>query len=721
MPVPASVPSFPAAPSSALPPQASRVLLVDDDPLGLMLTATALREHGFEVVEFDRAQDALDAPALEAVDCVVTDALMPDVDGFEFCRRLRSGRRSRAVPVLMLTSLDGDDATRRACEAGATDHCIKSGNWTLLAHRIRQLVHVGRLERERAVVAAVPAAPANAVIRFDWLPAARAVRAGHALFRLLDWVDPPTRVAERRLLAAIDPSDRRVLWRAMARMLAGGPAARMELGVRSRSGRALRLRLDVHQVVTGSQGALEVSGIVRDVTAPEGPDPTVARLGHHDPVTGLPNRAGLLERLARPATPDARGRGAVVVLEIDRFRSMADALGQEAADRLLADVAARLRRFAAGRGSDGRGRVECLASLRGDAFALMLGGLADAGEAVSCARRLADVLDEPFRIGARECFLRASVGVHLFAADEPAPQRLARAELARRAVSSDGGHAVRLFETAMEADGFDRLEMERDLHYALARGEMTLHYQPQVDALDGRVVGFEALMRWTHGGRLQPAARFIPLAEETGLIVPLGDWAVGRACDALAELRARGHTDCTVAVNIAPRQLRSGLVAARVASELAARELDPACLEIELTESGAMGDPETALGELSALRALGVGLAVDDFGTGHSSLAYLTRLPLTTLKIDRAFVQDMTVSERSRAVARTIVALGASLHLRVVAEGVETAEQRDALIALGCTRHQGWLHGRAVPLEEAMAMLGAPRADARVVAEEIRA
>ncbi|MFM1990308.1 MAG: hypothetical protein RJA99_3265 [Pseudomonadota bacterium] len=693
------------------------MLLVDADPLCLMLTAHALRGRGFEVVALDRGEDALEALAADPYDCVVTDVIMPGLDGIEFCRRLRASGRGRTVPVLMLTSLDDEDATRRACEAGASDYCIKSINWTLLGCRIRQLLHVGRLERTVRGLAAVADASAEPardarVATFDWLPSSRRLRAGADLFRMLDWVDPPPLVADRVLLALADPTDRRSLRRSMARLLAGGPAQRNELEVRTPGGRVRRLRVEVRLVATTAAGALEVSGIVRDVTPTRTADPRVPRLVHHDVSTGLPNRTSLLERLRR--TVDGDGQGALAVLEIDRFRSIVDALGQEAAERLVVEVAHRLRRFAAARAPGvraGRGAVESLAALRGDAFALLMTGLADRGEAIAIARAAADGLAEPVRSGARELFLRASVGVHLFAEGESAEQRLARAEFARRAVSADGGHGLRVFEPALEADGFDRLEMERDLHYALARGDMSLHFQPQVDATDGSVTGFEALMRWTHGGRLQPAAHFVPVAEETGLIVPLGDWAIGAACDALVTLRDRGHAGCSMAVNLAPRQLRTGRVPEVIERALAARGLDPASLEVELTESGAMGDPEAALADLEALRAIGVGLAVDDFGTGHSSLAYLTRLPLTTLKIDRAFVRDLTGSERSRAVARTIVTLGRTLQLRVVAEGVETPAQRDVLLALGCTQHQGWLYGRAVPLGEAIAML-----DARVAA-----
>lgn len=324
-----------------------RLTLVDDDPVGLLLTARALRERGFEVLDFDRPDDALAALGAGSIDCVVAD-------------------------VLMLTSLDEDEATRRACEAGASDCCIKSGNWTLLAHRIRQVLHLARLERDAGRGHAAPgsAMQAATVGAFGWQPAARRMRGSADLFRLLDWRDPPASLHDRHLFALIAPGDRRGLRRAMARLLAGGPTVRRELEVRTRGGRLRRLRIDVHPVLCTAGGALEVSGAVHDVTPSEGGDAAVYRLTHYDGLTGLPNRTWLLERLQRPRPPQTVGRLGLAVLDIDRFRQIGETFGQEATDRLVGELAQRLRCLSAGgteRGADGW--IEAVVSLRGDAFA----------------------------------------------------------------------------------------------------------------------------------------------------------------------------------------------------------------------------------------------------------------------------------------------------------------------------------------------------------------
>jgi EAL domain-containing protein (putative c-di-GMP-specific phosphodiesterase class I) len=306
-------------------------------------------------------------------------------------------------------------------------------------------------------------------------------------------------------------------------------------------------------------------------------------------------------------------------------------------------------------------------------------------------------------VGEREVFIRCSVGAAAAPRGAPADATLlTQADLARREANAAGGNAVRLYDAAKLPRGVDRLQIEHDLHHALARRELNVFYQPQVDARTRELVGFEALMRWQRAGATQPAARFIEIAEDTGLIVPMGEWAIGEACAALAAMRAAGLSRCLMSINLSCQQLRNGRLPGVVTDAARRHGLTCADLEVELTETGIMRDADGALQALAQLRSHGAGVAVDDFGTGYSSLAYLTRLPLTTLKIDRSFVRDVQRSRQSCAVARAIVSMGGHLGLRVIAEGVETEAQRAALIELGCPLQQGYLHGHAVALDEAL-------------------
>ncbi len=349
---------------------------------------------------------------------------------------------------------------------------------------------------------------------------------------------------------------------------------------------------------------------------------------------------------------------------------------------------------------DDRTPVRVPASL---GFALLLTGLPDASVLLQVAQRVLACLRDPFVVGEREVFIRCSVGAAAAARGAPPDATLlTQADLARREANAAGGNAARLYDAARLQHGFDRLQIEHDLHHALARRELNVFYQPQVDARTRELVGFEALMRWQRAGTMQPAARFIEIAEDTGLIVPMGEWAIGEACAALAAMRAVGLSRCLMSINLSCQQLRNARLPGVVTDAAGRHGLTCADIEVELTESGIMRDADNALQALAQLRSHGAGVAVDDFGTGYSSLSYLTRLPLTTLKIDRSFVRDVHRSRQSREVARAIASMGGHLGLRVIAEGVETDAQCAALIELGCPLQQGYLHGHAVALDEAL-------------------
>lgn len=464
-----------------------------------------------------------------------------------------------------------------------------------------------------------------------------------------------------------------------------------------------------------------LTGDLIDVTPQAETAARLHRLTRYDALTGLPNRQWLLELLCDRLRCASAGM-AVALLAIDRFQEVRQAYGHQTADRVVADLASRLQALTPTRAipshagcvsAQGRVCITAAVHLGRDEFALVLEGLAPNDDVREHCRPIMSAFSEPFRVAGRELFLRCSVGLEAAppvgtADPDAASAWLERAESARRAAARAGGNRVRVFERRPSEDWAERLRIERDLQHALERGELALHLQPKVDARSGRTLGFEGLMRWARGGILQPPSRFIPLAEEMGLIIPWGEWAIQRACEVLARLNAIGRPDCTLAVNLSARQLTGSRLSSVVAQALRTSGVRPEQLELELTESALMHDAERAILDLKAIRDLGVGLALDDFGTGYSSLAYLTRLPLSTLKIDRSFVQGLDASEPSRAVAAAVMTLGQRLGLQVVAEGVERPTQRQALLQLGCTLQQGFLYGPARPIDEALGLLMNP-------------
>ena len=412
----------------------------------------------------------------------------------------------------------------------------------------------------------------------------------------------------------------------------------------------------------------------------------IEQLAHTDALTGLPNRSALAERYA--AALAAGSPFATLLVDIDRFKHLNDTFGQPFGDRVLVEVAERLARC--------KREADTLARLAGDQYALLVAGAGRDG-AQGAARRLLEAMQRPFALDGVGFTVTCSIGIALHPHDGDDMDALLRsADAAVHAMKDAGGAGWRLHEPRDDVDRLARIRLDHAMRQALARGDFHLHYQPQVGLASGEVVGCEALLRWRDPelGDVPPGD-FIPVAEESGFIVALGDWVLGEAVRQAAAWRAEGWV-MPVAVNVSALQFQRADFVERVAQVLRAAGLPAALLELELTESILLHDADAALGRLRALDALGVQLAIDDFGTGYSSLGYLKRFPIRRLKIDRSFVRGLPGEEADVGIAQAIVNLGRALKLRVVAEGVETEAQRRFLHDAGCDHYQGWLFAPAL-------------------------
>ena len=431
----------------------------------------------------------------------------------------------------------------------------------------------------------------------------------------------------------------------------------------------------------------------------------IHRLAYVDLVTELPNRERFrkeTEHVARKALEEGNS-GSVLFLDLDRFKRVNDSLGIGEGDRLLEMVARRLSEvvrgydLATGRSSDN----SLVARLGGDEFTVLLPEIEDSAEAARVANKLVDAIRLPFEISGHQVFLGVSVGVAVFPQDGADPETLMRhADLAMAHAKRAGGSAVQFFEPVMNQSAFERLVLENELRDAVKKDQLVVYYQPKVLMKDCAVAGAEALVRWQHptAGLLSPGA-FIEAAEECGLIGEIGDWVLRNACREAAAWRMRG-VEVPVAVNVSAMQFEREGFADSVLEALEDAKLPPHLLELELTESIAMENPERVIEQVQPLRDRGVNFAIDDFGTGHSSLAYLTRMPFDVFKIDQTFVRDMTTDPHARIVVETILAMAKALKLETVAEGVETAEQLSMLRAQGATLAQGFFFGRPMPVED---------------------
>ncbi|MFU2486393.1 EAL domain-containing protein [Thauera sp. WH-1] len=426
-------------------------------------------------------------------------------------------------------------------------------------------------------------------------------------------------------------------------------------------------------------------------------------LAYYDPLTGLPNRRLLEDRLQVELAHAARMRSrlAVMFVDLDRFKRINDSLGHEVGDRLLVEIASRLR--ASLREDD------TVARMGGDEFLVILSNLQGPDEAAVTARRLVSALRRPVVIEGRELVVTTSVGISIYPDDSLDAQTLIKnADIAMYRAKDEGRNSFQLYEPAMNARSLEHLALETALHRALPRSELQLYFQPLVEAGAGSLVAAEALLRWQHPdlGLVSPAD-FIPLAEETGLIVPIGEWVLRSACEYHCSWRETGRPPLRMMVNISARQFRDEGFVAMVGSVLADTGMPPESLTLELTESMLMEGTDRAIARLEQLRALGVGLAIDDFGTGYSSLAYLKRFPIDELKIDRLFVRGIDRNPRDAALVAAIVSLGHSLGLRVVAEGVETRAHLEVLRGQGCDLAQGFHFSRPLPWTAFVAAFGA--------------
>ena len=710
-------------------PERPKVLLVDDDEVTLMLTAVALRERGFEISEASSGEQALARLDDWAPDTIVLDALMPGLDGFATCQALRGLAGYENMPVLMLTGLDDEASITRAYQVGATDFFVKSTQWSLLAGRLRYLLRSSRTrqELERSKSKLARAQDLARMGSFDWrrpsgLPggAAAAGTAGAdgltlapEALRVLGF-GPHDRVSLRRLVRMVPMPERRGMTRVLSGVQTQSTVLAIDVPVLLVDGRTRIVHVEAEPEFNEHGHAVGYTGIVQDVTDRRVAEDRIRHLANFDALTGLPNRRQLIWRTER-ALDHARRLGhqaAMLLIDLDRFKVINDTLGHAAGDELLVEVARRLRGCV--RHSDqvmdsaldtagvrSHRTLEAVGRLGGDEFIALLPEVVDEADAQRVAQRILDAMRDPVWVGGQECFVTASVGISMYPADGQTVADLMRnADVAMYSVKNTGRDASAIYSPMLAGRGREKLELESALHKAIERNELVLHYQPKIDVRSARMVGAEALMRWQRGPVLVPPADFIPLAEETGLIVPLSEWALREAARQAKVWGVNFGFADSIAVNLPNRMFERSDLVETIHQAVSTYGVPHRAIQLEITETGLMKDLQNVIPCLHRLTEIGVEISIDDFGTGYSSLAYLTTLPISELKIDRSFVRDLGITPQSSAVVTAIIALARSLGLRVIAEGVENLRQMEVLHRLGCTVMQGFLFSRPIPPDE---------------------
>jgi diguanylate cyclase (GGDEF)-like protein len=669
-------------------------------------------EHsGFDVVEATDGAQAMEAIKLRYPDLVLLDVSMPVIDGFAVCSNLRRLPDGKRIPVIIITGLDDVESINAAYDVGATDFVTKPINWTVLCHRVRYIMRASRAlndvwENQKRLLNAQRLANLG---DWDWDLKRSRFRASEQVYRIFGMSEDSAPLSIEALMGNVHREDYARVFAAIHDAVERGQSFTIDHRIALPGDHVRFVYHQVEAARTDDRGrTTRLVGTVQDITPRKHSEERIRQLAYFDALTGLPNRVLLIDQLRSAVSHAQRAAGklAVMFIDLDGFKRVNDTLGHDAGDELLRVVAGRISHSV--RATDAVVRMEVgesttsIARLGGDEFVVLVSDLKQAEDASRVGARILQALVEPIQVAVQEIVVSCSIGIALFPEDgETTETLLMNADAAMYCAKSKGRNTLQYYSPSMNAKAREKLALESSLRKALERGEMVLYFQPQVDELNGTIAGAEALIRWQHpkSGLVQPA-EFIPLAEESGLIVPLGEWMLRAACAQNKAWQDAGLPALRVAVNVSAPQFDEERLVLTVVQALEETGLSPAYLELEVTESVLIHDIDVALRTLQRLKAIGVRLAIDDFGTGYSSLSYLKRFPVDALKIDRSFVRDVITDPDDEAITSSIVALARNLHLQVVAEGVESAEQRIFLRQRGCHLQQGFFFCRPLPAEE---------------------
>ncbi|MEO5363237.1 MAG: EAL domain-containing protein [Magnetococcus sp. DMHC-8] len=672
------------------------LFVVDDDAVTRLMLSRFLERCGYRVVGLTNGAEAVAAFDKQLPDIVLMDANMPVMNGFEACVALKSRPEARHVPVLMITGLNDDESVDRAYTAGAADFITKPVHWAILRNRVGYLLRELEAERKLYLASSVFDNTNEGIVVTD--PEAVVQSINPAFTRITGYSADDALGNSIKLIRSEhhDPLFYQKIWDT----LTSTGKWQGEFWSRRKDGRDYPQWLTI-SAIHGPDGAVQnYVGVFSDLTALKESEESLLHLLGHDTLTYLPNRHLFQERLsfALNNTHGAENMVAILLLDLDRFKVINDTMGHNVGDRLLIQVGQRLTDLLTIHQQ--QLGIDALGRLGGDEFGIILSQLTHTQEAAQLAKTLLELFAKPFVIDSMEYFMGASIGIGISPLDgEDVLTLMKNADAALYHAKEQGRNNFQFYRNSLNTFSMARMLMEGNLRNAMERGEFLMYYQPQMDVKTGRLVGAEALIRWLHPqqGMVAPG-EFIPLAEEIGLIVPMGLWALKTVCQQSRAWWKMGLTPLRMAVNLSGIQFKQPDFIDTVTGVLTASGLDPHQLELELTESIAMGQVEATLAKLKILSDAQIKLAIDDFGTGFSSLSYLKRFPIDTLKIDRSFVCNCTRDVDDAAIIRAVIRLAHSLGLTIIAEGVETEEQLQFLRMEQCDEIQGYLYSR--PLSE---------------------
>ncbi len=678
-------------------------LVVDDEIVARTVAIQTMSQLGFEVISADDGDSALQQLAEHSPDIILLDVEMERMDGIETCRQIRQSTAFGNKPIIMMTAHDDAESIDNAFRAGATDFAMKPVNWALLRHKIKYV-----MRSQEVLIELTNAEQISGTGNWRQSVAGKSMDISTGLQMLLG-LESDTPV---QLMDYVHSADRDRVSQELAQL---GHDNKMALTHRM-------ITVDDQEIIvhhrarslTSYNGSSKgMQGTIQDITEREITNKKLQQLALFDPITQLFNRSATIDRL-NMLTQNTCGNHrsfALFHVDIDNFKRINDSLGSVVGDKLLCSVAHRLsdilnkmgfsmpQQFLSAEEINDRSNLNMLARLSADQFAIILVDDWSEKSLEEVGRTLVWELGDQYKIDIRALTISASIGIAVYPKHGTTTEVVSQnADTAMHSVKLLSKNDFKVYDTNLSDVAQQKMQLEEHLRMAMGNDEFTLHYQPQIEISSLKVVGAEALIRWNSAklGPISPAD-FIPLAEEIGLIVPIGNWVLKTACEQLASWNQQNLNIRRMAVNISIRQFAQDDFVRQVCNTIESSGVDPADLELEITESLLAVDVATAIEKLEELKGFGVDISVDDFGTGYSSLSYLKKFPIDRLKIDQSFVRDIDHDISDVAITKSIIGLARGLSLSVIAEGVETNEHLAKLTELGCDEAQGFLIAKPIP------------------------
>ncbi len=681
------------------------ILVVDDELVGRLYIEKALQSEGYEVITAENGQQALDLVREHSPSMIVMDVMMPVMDGYDACAAIREQEDQLQVPILMLTGLDDIESVEKSFDAGASDFIVKPVNLPIFKQRVRHGLKTREsdLELYKHQLRQAHAHKVAKMGYWDWDLETNKLYWSAEVYNLLSVSPDEFDTNQEAFKARIYDDDLEKVKHATQQSLKHGFPYSVEHRV-ARPDQKLQVVHQHAELIKNDQGkVIRMLGIVQDMTERYLAQEKIQHQVYYDSLTDLPNRTLFHDRLDHALDMPGRTDNSVAILtiDLDRFKNINDSLGHEVGDSFLKAVADNLKKATR--------TTDTLARLGGDEFALIIEGISS-DECVSrIANKLLETLSQPHYINGQELISTGSIGIAVSSLDSCDKDMLIKqANLAMKHAKEIGGNQFCLYNEEMKSRAHQTLIMEKELRYALERGEFIVYYQPKVCVATGKIKGMEALIRWQHPEKgLVPPFSFIPVAEDTGLIVPIGKWVLEEASRQTKLWHEQGFNDLVVSVNVSVKQFHHQAFVDEVKHALKNSGLAARYLDLEITESCTMNNLDSVISFLTTFRKMGISISLDDFGTGFSSLSILDQLPLDTLKVDRAFIKDIIAGGENGDLARLIIAMAKSLQLSLVAEGVETQDHLDFLKSNGCDEYQGFFLSPPVPADQFGELLAA--------------